>query len=290
MIIAKIQGGLGNQMFQYAFGRVLALRNHTELKLDATMFEGYIHRYTMDHLNIKDIYATPAEISSFTRYRTHNTRLGRWLLNPLFADKKRYVIEPAFTFVPEMLNLKEPCMVDGYWQSEKYFLEIENLLRKEFTLREPLGKYSQEIAAKISSTEHPVFLHIRRGDFAHHPTYSKIHGVCPPEYYEAAKGIIKEKVGSPTYFVFSDDIDWARENIKTDFPTEYIGQGPDKNYEDMELMRLCEHRILANSTFGWWGAWLSDTYRTGITIAPKQWNIKLNTKDLLPTHWTVLPF
>ncbi len=289
MLITKIQGGLGNQMFQYAFGRMLALRNHTDLKLDITLFRNYeFHLYTMDHLNIQTQVATDKEINHFRWYRPRNTRLGRRILNPLFADSKKYVVEPAFTFVPAMMDVQAPCMVDGYWQSEKYFLEIEDIIRKEFTLREPLGAYAQDVASRILAAPNAVMLHVRRGDFAHHEHMKKVHGTVSPQYYQAAMDIIKEKVPEPTYFVFSDEPEWARENIKTGYPTEFIGQGPDKNFEDLELMRLCKHHILANSTFGWWGSWLSDHYKTGITIAPKNWNIKLDTRDLLPEHWTVL--
>ena len=291
MIITKIQGGLGNQMFQYAFGRMLALRNNVPLKLDITMFKTYeFHLYTMDHLNIKGEYATQEEIDSFLKYRPRKGKLGK-ILNPIFADTKKYYEEPAFTFDAKNMEIKAPVMVDGYWQSEKYFLEIEDRIRQEFTMREPLDEYSQGIAAKIKAAKDPVALHIRRGDFAYHPYMSKVMGICPPEYYDAAKDIIKERISEPTYFVFSDDPEWTKENMKTGFSTEYIGQGPEKNYQDIELMRMCKHHILSNSTFGWWGAWLSEGNRTGINIAPTRWtNKNFDTRDLIPDYWTKLPY
>jgi hypothetical protein len=291
MVISKIIGGLGNQMFQYAFGRTIALRNNTELKLDTTEFPNYeFHLYTMNHLNILENYATNEEVASFIKHRPRKDKLGL-ILNPFFADRARFVEEPEFTFNPSNLEIKAPCYVQGYWQSEKYFLEIEDTIRKEFTLREPLDDYSQSIADKIESAKAPVFLHIRRGDFAYHPYMSKVMGICPPEYYDAAMGIIRQKVMDPTYFVFSDDIEWAREHMKTGFPTEFIGQGPEKNYFDLDLMRRCKHHILSNSTFGWWGAWLSDYSRSGITIAPTRWtNKNFDTKDLIPEYWIKLPF
>lgn len=289
MIITKIEGGLGNQMFQYAFGRTLATRNNSELKLDITPFETFkLFPYSLDNFNIDKNYATEDELRPFLKCRPRQGRLGRFILNPFFYDSNRYIIEKDFCFQPEMLNLKDPCYVDGYWQSEKYFLDIENEIRKEFTLRNPLGQYSKLISKKISSVENPVSLHIRRNDRVKDERTKILHGSSSEEYYKEAMNIINEKTKNPTYFVFSDDIEWARANVKTGFPTEFIGQGHDKNYEDMELMRLCKHHILANSTFGWWGAWLSDHYKTGITIAPKRWNIKFDTKDLLPKHWIVL--
>ncbi len=291
MIITKIAGGLGNQMFQYAFGRALAQRNKTELLLDITIFETYeFHLYTMDHLKIAARPATPHELKPFLRKRPRGGRIGRRILNPLFHDPKLYVQEPRYTFVPEMLALKDPCYVDGYWQSEKYFLDIKDTLQKEFTLKEPLGEYSQGIAKKIAATEHPVSLHIRRGDFAHHPRFKITHGARPLAYYEHAMDIVREKVSDPHYFIFSDDIAWARENIKTGFPTEFIGQGPAKNYEDLELMRLCTHHVLSNSTFGWWGAWLSEFEKKGLKIAPTHWAAKFESTDLVPGRWTKLPF
>lgn len=290
MIIVKIAGGLGNQMFQYAFGRTLALRNKTELKLDISIFEHYeFHDYMLNHLQIEESYATNEETKKFTKYQPRKGRLGK-LLNPFLANRTRYVEEPKYTFVPEMLDLKNPCYVDGYWQSEKYFNEIEQTIRKEFLLRTPLSDYSKDIARRIADAKNAVALHVRRGDIAHHPRFKIIHGVRPLAYYEAAVDIIRERISEPTFFVFSDDIEWARENIKTGFPTEFIGQGPKKNYEDLELMRLARHHILSNSTFGWWGSWLSNFSQTGITIAPKQWNIKFDSKDLLLPHWIVLPF
>jgi len=290
MIIAKIAGGLGNQMFQYAFGRTLSLHNNVELKLDVTMFETYeFHLYTMNHLNIVESYATAEEIGWFHRKRQRRGYVGH-LLNPLFADPQRYVEEPRYTFVPEMLELKDPCYVDGYWQSEKYFLTIKDVLREEFSLREPLGDYSQNIAGQILSTKHPVSLHVRRGDHANHPTYKVTHGSRPVAYYDAAIKIMNDKVSKPHYFVFSDDVEWARKNIKTGFPTEFVGQGPIKNYEDLELMRLCSHHIISNSTFGWWGAWLSEFEHDGLTIAPTHWAKKFESVDLVPERWTKLPF
>lgn len=288
MIITKLQGGLGNTMFQYAYGRMLALRNNTELKLDISLFDNYeYHSYSLNNLNIKERIASKKELAQFLKYKPRTGRIGR-RLNRFFVDEKKYVVEPRFTFCPEMMDVKAPCEVDGYWQSEKYFLEIEPLLRKEFTLRNLLGPYSLEMAEKIRTAEAPVMLHVRRGDFVSIERFNKILGTSSMEYYAAATATINERIKNPTYFVFSDDIAWARENIRTGFPTEFVGQGPDKNYEDLELMRLCHHHILANSTFGWWGSWLSDHYRTGITIAPKHWNAKIDSVDLLPSHWIVL--
>lgn len=290
MIILKVRGGLGNQLFEYALGRTLALRNNVALKLDTSEFKTFeFPHYTMEKFNIQTTKATQEEIDSLERYRPRRGILGL-ILNPLFADARRYVIEADCTFAPELLELKAPCMLDGYWQSEKYFLDAADILRQEFTLRNPLSAYSKTIAAKIAAAKNSVSLHVRRGDMATDPGKNLRHGLCPIEYYEAAERIIGTAAEEPTFFIFSDDIEWARKNITPGFPTEYVVQKAEKNFEDMELMRLCKHHIIANSSLSWWGAWLSDHYRTGITIAPKRQGVKFYNKDFLPSHWTVLPF
>jgi hypothetical protein len=289
-IIVNVIGGLGNQLFQYAVGRTLAERTGGVLKLDITEFKNYeFHSYSLQHFNIKKEYPTKEELREFVRYRPRGGRLGR-LLNPLFADPTLYIQEPSYTFNASILELKPPCYLHGYWQSEKYFTSIEHIIRSEFTLATPLSDYAKGVAERIDASKEPVCLHVRRGDFAKHTTVSAFHGTCSLEYYEEAINIIKKTISTPTFFVFSDDIDWAREHIKTGFPTEFVGQGAERNYEDLELMKHCKHHILSNSTFGWWGAWLSKPQESKITIAPKKWFAGKNfdLSDLIPARWIQL--
>lgn len=291
-IVVQVIGGLGNQLFQYALGRTLAERTSGTLKLDITKFKNYeFHSCSLQHFNIQKTYATEKEIRTFAHYRPREGRIGRWLLNPLFANPTLYVKEPAYTFTPSILELKPPCYLHGYWQSEKYFKSIEQIIRKEFTLTTPLSEYATDMATRIDAAHEPVCLHVRRGDFAHHPSVSGFHGTCSLNYYEKAMDIIKASIPTPTFFVFSDDIEWAHEHIKTGFPTEFVGQGAEHNYEDLELIKHCKHHILSNSTFGWWGAWLSKPQTEQITIAPNKWFTGKNfdLSDLMPTHWLQLP-
>lgn len=291
-VIVKIIGGLGNQMFQYAYARQLALKTNAKLKLDINDFKNYeFHSYSLQHFRIQENYASEQEANFFKKYKKRKGWAGK-LLNPFLANPRLYIDEPTYTVSKEMFEVTPPCYVEGYMQSEQYFQDIEEIIRREFTLKEPLSEYSQGVATRIQAASEPVSLHIRRGDFARHATVSKFHGICPPEYYEETIRRINEQIPNPTYFVFSDDIEWARENITTGHSTEFIGQGPDKNYEDLELMRLCKHHILSNSTFGWWGAWLSNPRHTGgVTIAPTKWfNKAFDTKDLIPQDWIKLPY
>lgn len=287
MIIAKLQGGLGNQMFQYAFGRMLALRNSTELKLDVTMFPTYkYHKLMIGHLNITAPFASRLEVSRLAMHR----RQSDWpwkIFNPLLRNQKRYFVEPTCYFDPALLGIKPPCLVDGYWLCEKYFLDIENIIREEFTVRGALNDYTKHAEEKIRDAQHPIMLHVRRGDFTA-PEFAHKHGTVSPTYYARALSIMRGEVPNATYFIFSDDPEWARENVRPDAPTEYIGQGADVNYMDLHLMTLCEHFILANSTYGWWGAWLSQSYRHNTTIMPKYMTNKMDTRDLAHESWIVL--
>ncbi len=286
MIIAKLQGGLGNQMFQYAFGRALAHKNNVPLKLDITMFPTYKwHKCMIQHLNISAPIATVSEVRRFSIHRYRPTWPSK-VLNPLLRDKEKYVVEPSFYFTQRMLEAKVPCLLDGYWLSEKYFLSIESGIREEFSVRSEINAYTKQVEEKIKSTEHPVMLHVRRADYA--TAYAHIHGTLSLAYYERATALMNARVDNPTYFVFSDEPDWAREHIHPPGPTEYIGQGAEWNYLDLYLMSLCEHFILANSTFGWWGAWLSKSYRTNTTIMPKYMTAKMDARDLACPGWTVL--
>ncbi len=289
-IVVQILGGLGNQLFQYALGRALAERTGGTLKLDITGFKNYeFHSYSLAPFNIEKAYASEEEVGAFAQHRARTGILGR-LLNPLFADPKVYVQERSYSFTAAVLEHAPPCYLAGYWQSEKYFKSIEDIIRREFTLAVPLGEYAATMAKHIEASNEPVCLHVRRGDFANHPASSGFHGTCSLEYYQEAMGIIKKSITSPTFFVFSDDIEWAREHIHTGFPTEFVGQGPERNYEDLDLMTRCKHHILSNSTFGWWGAWLSKPAAGKITIAPQKWFAGKNydLSDLMPEHWIKL--
>lgn len=268
-------------------GRAVAHKTGAPLLLDITDFAGYeFHSYSLNHLSIQESYATKKQLAPF---KLRRRRLGKaWIpYNILFANDARYVREGSYTYDAKAAAATPPCYLDGYWQTEKYFTDIAETLHTEFAIKTPLSDFTKSASDRIAAAPESVSLHIRRGDFANNPSVSKYHGTCPPEYYDSAMNYMNERVSSPQYFVFSDDIEWAKANVQTGHPTEFIGQGADRNYEDLELMRLCKHHILSNSTFGWWGAWLSrPNERKSITIAPKKWFAKnLDLSDLMPKTW-----
>lgn len=274
MIIARLQGGLGNQMFEYAFGRAVALRNSAELALDLSQYEEDLQRrYMLDAFRIEARIATPQEVAAFVG----GNRFTRKLLSLLGSP--RTIHEPSFAFYPRALEAKDPCYLDGYWQSEKYFADIVPTLRKEFALKESLSEEARKIAAKISEGT-SVSIHVRRGDYA-----GSQFELLGAGYYTRAIAKIQETVPHPKYFIFSDDIAWARENLPIPDPTFVSGRGL-SDIEELTLMSRCTHHIIANSSFSWWGAWL-DPRSEKIVVAPEKWFVLdvHNTEDIVPESW-----
>ncbi len=288
MIVVKLIGGLGNQLFQYALGRHLAHRNHTELKLDISGFHDYkLHAYSLGHFNIVENFATKEEVLKFQKYRR---KQGRWwfLYNKLIANEQKYVEEKQFHFDPRILKIGGEAYLDGYWQTEKYFRDIKDIIRKEATIKTPLEGKDAEVAKEIEATT-SVAMHIRRGDYVTNQQTNEYHGICGLDYYREAIEVISEKVSSPHFFIFSDDHKWVKDNIVLEHPTTYVEHNKaDKNYEDLRLMSLCKHQIIANSSFSWWSAWQNQNPGK-IVVAPSKWFNKtkpnVDTKDVIPDSW-----
>lgn len=289
MIIVKLQGGLGNQMFQYALGRHLSIKNKASLKLDISFLEEdgsnvTRRKYGLSAFNIEASIATENEVAWFKKYLFKKGKFWFWY-NRIIANRSRYAWEERFNFEPWILDLSDPVYLDGFWNTEKYFKDIEDVIRKDFTLKEPLSEASKEFLLKISKTE-SVSIHVRRGDYVSDPKTNTWLGVCPLEYYNQAISRMITDVKAPHFFIFSDDPTWARENITPTFPATYISGNPEHPEEDIVLMSNCKHNIIANSTFSWWGAWLN-TNPQKIVIAPKQWfkTEKMDTRDIIPESW-----
>lgn len=286
MIVVKLIGGLGNQMFQYALGRNLSQKNNVELKIDITGFESYkLHKYSLDAFNIKKILAPKSEIDKFKKYKTKCGK--KWFLyNKFFANNSKYFQEKNFEFDPSALKLNNDVYIDGYWQSEKYFKEIESTIRSDFSFILNQGEKDLHISKLINNCN-AVSIHIRRADYVTNATTNKMHGSCPIEYYEKAIDMVVEKINDPMFFVFSDDHNWVKQNIKNKCPVVYVDHNnPDYNYQDMRLMASCKHNIIANSTFSWWGAWLNENPNK-IVVAPKKWfaDASKNEGDIVPSTW-----
>lgn len=295
MVTVKLIGGAGNQMFQYACGKALARSKNTDLRLDLT--------YLLDRTPRRDFVFRNYDLGVFKaepRF-TFLSKFARQLPIPLvypglsrtitvvkhILGVQKIVSERKFGFHPEIFSIKGNVYLDGYWQSEKYFQSIAGEIRKDFSFRNPLRGDIKNMADKIRSVN-AVCIHVRRGDYVSSPSASKVIGFAGDRYYEQAVKLITELVRQPHFFVFSDDIAWCRENIRTAFPAEFIGSdcAGGKWYEHLELMTLCKHFVIANSSFSWWAAWLS-SYSGKIVIAPKKWfnDPNLDSKDLVPEDW-----
>lgn len=290
MIITKLNGGLGNQMFQYAVGRRLSNIREVPLKLDLTEFKTYpLRTFRLDHFNIHAEIATAEEIVSF---KPPNKGLSRLISN--FHERmkpyyqRRYIKERYFHYDANISKCKGNLYLEGYWQSEKYFHDVAPVIRDDFTLRERSDPRNEHLAEEICSCE-AISLHVRRGDYISNPETNLYHGTCSRDYYQRAITELGKHIENPYFFIFSDDPEWARSNLNTGFPTNVVDHnGPDMDYEDMKLMSLCKHHIIANSSFSWWGAWLCRN-PDKMVFTPSMWfnktEVEKDTKDLLPESW-----
>lgn len=292
MIIVKLMGGLGNQMFQYATGYRLAQLHNSQLKLDISSLSGagidLPRDYELKHLSVTAGIATAAEIELLRRQGNEpvqrllssvSSLLGRKL--PMPGDYS----EPHFHYDPNFLVTPDNSYLDGYWQSEKYFVCVSANIREEFSVRNSLEGLNLELAKRIGITE-SVSIHVRRGDYIANPVTASFHGTCSLEYYGRAIELIYERLKHPQFFVFSDDPSWVQANLVVPLPATFITHNASSGHEDLRLMSLCKHHIIANSSFSWWGAWLNYNPEK-IVVSPSRWfmNPDTDTSDLLPESW-----
>ncbi len=285
MVIVKIVGGLGNQMFQYAAGRSLALKNNSRLMLDISSYSTYyrLRDYKLKHFNIEQNYVPVRP------RRRSAAAYGVYLAKYLFSrpsGKITVVSRENFASADKLLGLKKTVYLDGYWQSDEYFKDVAGVIAKDFTPVCGPDPENSKILDIIGSSN-SVSLHIRRGDYVSNPANKKIYNSLGVDYYLRAAGLIEEKTGKPEFFVFSDEIDWARANLKHLSGVHFMDRnGPEKDYEDLRLMSACKHHVTANSSFSWWGAWLCRNPGK-IVISPEKWYAagKISPGDPVPGEW-----
>lgn len=298
MIILKLTGGLGNQMFEYAFARHLAILNNTDLKFDISDFEiDELRDYSLGCFSLDEKFATKEEIELLANPQgTRKPRkFKKWNWKKFFHKNKGYKKTHIYDgrlygFEPSLLKKKGDLYVDGYFQTPRYFNAVAETIKKDFVLKAPLDGKNMELAERIKSSN-SISVHIRRADYITIKQFYDVFGVCSVDYYNKCSSAIAKKVESPNFFVFSDEIEWAKENLKFDHPVEFISHNNDKPEEDLRLMSLCDHNIVANSTFSWWGAWLNDN-KDKIVYAPKKWianpKKKYDIENLVCKDWIKL--
>jgi hypothetical protein len=296
MIIVKLSGGLGNQMFQYATAKALALKKNTQVKLDLTTLNhrlpmrGYVFRtYDLDLFNVKVEISWLSKLSKYVKNlafvlsKVQIKIKNIFLLGSVFKEKEYYF------FDENIFNQSADVYLDGFWQSYKYFETCQGLIRQEFSFRLPLSEKGRKLAEKISNCQ-SVCINIRRGDYVANKNNIDFFGILPLEYFQQGMDLIKQKIENPYFFIFTDDIEWCQENFNLSENVFFVtGDYNGERYiEKFHLMTLCRHFIIPNSTYGWWGAWLAKN-PDKIVVAPKKWvadeKLNNNTKDLIPLDW-----
>ena len=292
MIVSHVIGGLGNQMFQYATGRALSLHLDTKFLLDISDFPRYEAHQGFE---LQRVFECPVGVASeqdiLGILSWQGTQLARRLLRKnafSLVRSERFVVEPTFEYTNRLEHIYGDAYLFGYWQSELYFARHSAAIRGDFYFKAALSSRNAatvELIKRVNS----VSVHIRRGDYVSSRKAFSTHGVCSVEFYKEAFAWISQRTQDPVFFVFSDDMDWVRANLFVAHPCYYIdyNQGVE-SYNDMRLMSLCKHHIIANSSFSWWGAWLNPNPKK-IVIAPRKWfATEKNVADLLPGEWIKL--
>ena len=288
-IITRIKGGVGNQLFCYAAVRRLAVTNKAELVIDNvtgfTRDHQYRRQYALDHFNILARKATPSErLEPFERYRRGVLKLSS-RRKPFV--KRRYLEQEGRNFDARLLFLKVKgtLYLEGYWQSEGYFKDVEQTIREDLRIIPPADPLNKRMAEEIRNSN-AVALHVRWFGVPDSEGANNVLG----DYYQRAIAFMESKVEAPYYFVFSDDPGAARERLA--LPEERVtfvshNRGDENAYADLWLMTQCRHFITANSSFSWWGAWLGDSADKTI-LTPK---LQIKSKaawgfnGLIPDGW-----
>lgn len=288
MVIVRLTGGLGNQMFQYAAGRALADRLGAEFLLDTRAFAHALARnvytrraYALAPFKLRAQLATAADLKSWPLWVVE-TGMRLRFVRPLFH---RWHFESAITYDTSLLTLQEPVCLVGYWQSERYFLDNADRIRADFTLRQPLTGANAELL-ELARSGDSVGLHVRRGDFVSLNDAAQVHGLCSVDYYRRAIGLVRNRYPECRFLVFSDDTQWARAELPLDPSAVFVSGNEARPEQDLALMSACKHHIIANSSFSWWAGWLGCSPEQ-IVIAPSPWyaSPKLDARDLAVPRW-----
>lgn len=269
-MIVRLNGGLGNQLFQYAFGESLSIKMQVPVSFHKFSLDNGNHRaYSLKCFNVNPAFDEP--------------KPGMW-----FFQEKVFCYDPDVYKAPS-----GSTYYIGNWQTEKYF--NESIIRQLFILRNPISPESKAVEEEMKRFV-TVSVHVRRTDYLV-PSTAAYHGNMGKEYYDSAMAYVRSQIPYARFYFFSDDIEWCKQTF-TDDDCRFVGHnnfgnggtGPGTEHEDMYLMSRCDHAIIPNSTFGWWGTWLNPI-KTRLVVAPKQWfapTTQLDCKDIVPARWTTI--
>ena len=271
----SLNGGLGNQMFQYAFGRSLSLRLGSELSLDICGFKRdhfYRRNYELCVFNLAgNIKLSNNKILSLIAWKINSLECRNIITDKIYG--KKLIIEGnPDNFLKRFSCIDAPGYVAGYWQNENYFISIKKIIKSDFEINVELSESTKVLAKLIQSAENSVSIHVRRNHekLFNDTTENNNNKIAINlNYYKESIKIISEKVSNPTFFIFSDNQEWARKNLSFISNAKFIDSTGRPGFEDLYLMTRCLYHIIANSSFSWWGAWLSINDGNQIVIAPK---------------------
>lgn len=286
MTIVKITGGLGNQLFQYAFGKYLEKKFDIDVKyhVEVDIIRKNFTRRDLDleKFNIELHRASENEIYNYLKFKNGLLRRGDRKLSQFFPFlRPNYIIQKNAHIL--LLALQNKGYYDGYWQCCHYVDEVRDVLLKQIKPAPDFYIKHKELLEEINST-FSVAIHVRRDDYINVKANAKLYAICEKEYYQAAIKILEKEVARPHFYIFSQDKEWVKQNFTGD---HFHFVSDNTAIDDMLLMAHCSHNIIANSTFSWWGAWFN-TNPNKIVIAPKKWyrgTINLDTKNLIPKNW-----
>ncbi|MDB5228745.1 MAG: alpha,2-fucosyltransferase [Bacteroidota bacterium] len=288
MIVVRLMGGLGNQLFQYAAGRHLAHLNNTELYADISFLKS--QEYTTPRyyeLGAFNVACTVADDKMLDKFNNSDFSKKERVLTHLlsFGKNKKYKFD-EYGFDENLLELRGNFYIRGYFQSEKYFRGINDIIRRELTIKEEFIPKDTQLIEQIKNTN-SIAIHIRRGDYIRNLSSMEAHGLCSKDYYAKSIEFMKREVGEDVHFyLFTDDEAWVKNEMKWNINSTLISGKT--TVEDFYLMNLCKHNIIANSTFSWWAAWLNN-HPAKKVIAPKHWTNNLQTEfiELVPKNWII---
>lgn len=285
MIIVRLKGGMGNQLFQYALGRVLALKNNTELGLDTSFYDNPgtpVRTYDLDLFGIDAKVLTRLEIPFLRR------SYGKGVVGRIIAKLRTRLLpsvgtERGIVFNKEVFEAGSDLYLDGYWQNPAYFAGYEDVIRKDLQVIAPLSDMTIALQKEVEG-QSSVCMHVRRGDYVG----NAVHDVVTPDYYKKALALLKEKTTIDHLYIFSDDIKWCKQTFQFDTSTTFVGEeyAGERAVGHFALMQSCAHFIIPNSSFSWWTAWLGKN-PAKIVIAPKQWfgDASIDTSNHTPKEW-----
>lgn len=293
MVTVFLRGGLGNQMFQYAAGLGLARRNHARLVFDTTLLRDRFPRHEITFREYAlDIFTIAPEFTVLSKISSRIPVPGLWVAGDLALMKLRDALgiqkvmkeKQECIFDPAVFHAGDNTLLWGFWQVPKYFSDVEEELRAAFRFRHSLAGVAADIAREMEKTN-AVALHVRCADYLL-PKYRGLYGATDLGYYEKAVAYIADRVKNHALFVFSDDIAWCKAHFHFPYPMTFVDRASEgaKSSFHLQLMSLCKHNIIANSSFSWWGAWLNRNPQK-IVIAPKRWTLDAESDDVIPENW-----